>query len=301
MEKAGRELERLVAILEELLRPEGLRVSSPDRIRDTITGRLREVDVAIRASDGGRVIAICECRDRANAEDVTWVEQVVTKARDLEDSPPAVLVSSSGFSEPAKEKARNYGHDVRLVTDVTIDEFRSWFQVEHTTVEELERQLLGCAVELTPEDAESFAPELSDLMDKEGLAAAIFDRQKGDPVSPLQVFENWFAEKAEQVQKDVPQDGVPFRRWVPISFSEPEECFSIQTDLGPRSVAVIHLHVQITRSRRLVPVSRATRYSGKDGDLAENIEFHLVDELGTVSFHKVADGPTHVRFRPGDD
>jgi hypothetical protein len=79
MARAGRDLERLVAVLEELLRPEGLLIRSPDRLRDTITGTLREVDASIRASEDGPVIAVCECRDRAGVEDVTWVEQVVTK------------------------------------------------------------------------------------------------------------------------------------------------------------------------------------------------------------------------------
>src|SRR6478609_2580379 len=110
MSRAGRDLERLVAVLEELLRPAGLFVRSPDHLRDTITGGLREVDVAIRASEESPVIAICECRDRAGVEDVTWIEQVVTKARDLEESPPAVLVSSSGFSDAARTKAQTYGH-----------------------------------------------------------------------------------------------------------------------------------------------------------------------------------------------
>lgn len=301
MARAGRDLERLVAVLEELLRPEGLLVCSPDRIRDTVTGSLREVDVAIRPTWDGPVIAICECRDRAGVEDVTWVEQVVTKARDLEGSPPAVLVSSSGFSAPAREKASAYGHDVRLVTDVTLEEFRSWLQMEHVVLVVCDRGLRGCEIELAPADAEAFAPSVSEALAKDGLAACIFNRQRLWPVSALHIFEEWWKRSQEQVERDVPVDGKPIRRPVPITFRQPDECFSIETELGPRAVAGVLLHVEVTRTQRLVPTSRVTRYSEDGADLVESVEFDLDGNLGTVSLHKVSEGPIHIRWRSPDD
>jgi len=300
MARAGRDLERLVAILEELLRPSGLLFRSPDHLRDTITGRLREVDVAIRASDEGPVIATCECRDRAGVEDVTWIEQVVTKARDLEGSPPAVLVSSAGFSEAAREKANAYGHDVRLITEVTLEEFQTWLSVEHVVLLMTERGLRSCDIELAGEGAEDFSPAVSEALAKEGFKACIFERQQLWPVSAMHIFEEWWKQTHEQVERDVPSDGRPFRRPVPITFQEPEECFSVETDIGPRPVAAVRLHVEITRTKRLVPASRVTRYS-KDGDeLAESVEFDLDEGVGTVSLHKLNEGPIHVRYRPDE-
>jgi hypothetical protein len=300
MARAGRDLERLVAVLEELLRPAGLLVRSPDHLRDTVTGGLREVDVSIRVSDESPVVAICECRDRAGTEDVTWIEQVVTKARDLEGSPPAVLVSSAGFSEAARVKARSYGHDVRLVTDVSLAEVRSWFQVEHIVLDVLERGLRGCDVELTPDDADGFSAAVSRALTEEGQAAPIFERKALPAVSALQIFEEWWKEKHEIVEHAVPADGRPLRRPVPITFAEPEECFSVETVYGPRAVAALLLHVEITRTKRLVPASRVTRYSEDEGDLAESVEFEFGDGMGTVSLHKLSEGPIHVRYRPGD-
>jgi hypothetical protein len=298
MARPGRDLERLVAVLEELLRPAGLLVRSPDHLRDIVTGGLREVDVTIRASEGGSVIAICECRDRAGAEDVTWIEQVVTKARDLEGSPPAVLVSSSGFSPAARRKAHSYGHDVRLVTDVTLEEFRSWFQVEHIVLTATERGLQGCDIELIPDDAEAFAATVSEALAKDGLAACIFERKQLPPVSAVHIFEEWYKRTHQQVERDVPADGRSVRRPVPITFEEPEECFSVLTDVGPRAVAGVRLVVEITRTKRLIPASRVTRYSDERVHLAESVEFDLASGMGTVSLHKVNEGPIHVRYRP---
>lgn len=298
MAHAGRELERLIAILEELLRPAGLLVLSPDRVKDTVTGRQREVDIAVRDVRDGPVLAICECRDRATTEDVTWVEQIVTKARDLEGSPPAILVSSAGFSDAARKKARSYGHDVRLVTDVAIDEFRSWFQVEHVLVDETERRLLACDIELLSDGADAFAVEVSSALEKEGLEACIFDRQVHGPVAPMHMFEEWYSRNREQVQHGVPRSGRPVQRSVPMTFAEPEKCLSVQTNFGPRPVRAVQLLVEITRTKRLVPASRVTRYSDAGSELAESVEFNLEREQGTVSLHKLDEGPIHVRYRP---
>ena len=301
MARAGRDLERLVAVLEEILRPEELFIRSPDHVRDTVTGGLREVDVSIRATGDSPVIAICECRDRTSIEDVTWVEQVVTKARDLEGSPPAVLVSSSGFSAPARKKADTYGHDVRLVTSVTLEEFRSWFQMAHVVLVVCDRGLWGCDIELTPDDTDASASGVSEMLAKDGLAACIFERQRHWPVSALHIFEEWWKRSQEQVERDVPADGRPVRRPVPITFEQPEECFSVETDLGARPVAAVRLHVEVARTKRLVPASRVTSYSEDGMDLAESVEFDLDEHMGTVSLHKPSDGPIHVRWRQPDD
>jgi hypothetical protein len=298
--RAGRDLERLVAVLEELLRPAGLFIRSPDHLRDTVTGALREVDVSIRGSEEGPVIAICECRDRAGVEDVTWIEQVVTKARDLEGSPPAVLVSSAGFSEAARRKARSYGHDVRLVTDVTLEELRSWLQMEHVVLVVCERGLGGCDIELAGEEEAVFSPRMSEALAGQGTAAPIFGHEELGQVSVDDIFEKWFGEKQEQVERDLPADGRPFRRSVPITFEEPERCFSVETDLGPRPVAGVLLHVEVRRTRRLVSASRVTRYSEEGAELAESVEFDLDSGMGTLSLHKVSEGPIHVRWR-GED
>jgi hypothetical protein len=68
----------------------------------------------IRASVGGlKVIVSMECRDRARPADVGWVEQMHGKHSSLPTN-TLVLVSNSGFTEAAEEKARNYGFEVLM-------------------------------------------------------------------------------------------------------------------------------------------------------------------------------------------
>lgn len=76
------EFERLVARIEADAGPRGVIVTSPDRIRCKITGRLREVDASIRSRIGtAEMLVTIECRRRAAVQDVTWIEQLATKKR----------------------------------------------------------------------------------------------------------------------------------------------------------------------------------------------------------------------------
>lgn len=70
------------------------------------TGTKREVDVAIEVQSGVHPIRIAlECRDHARPADVTWIDQLYGKYRDLPVN-HVIAVSRSGFTEEALAKAR---------------------------------------------------------------------------------------------------------------------------------------------------------------------------------------------------
>lgn len=92
-----RTVELVVKRLEEVLSPVDALVTSPDHIRDLVTGQSREVDVSIRSRLGSMdVLIICECRNRDGVEDSTWIEQVKTKRDDI-GAHGAMVVSTAGF------------------------------------------------------------------------------------------------------------------------------------------------------------------------------------------------------------
>ena len=104
-----REFEKLIALVEHHLGPKGAVVRSPDHITDKVTGQPREVDASVRYQVGSVPILITiECRDRVSTEDVTWIEQLVSKRESIGAS-ATVAVSATGFSGPAKEKAKAHG------------------------------------------------------------------------------------------------------------------------------------------------------------------------------------------------
>lgn len=89
-------------------------ITSPKFYEDKVTGEQREIDVFIEVlnTDGTTKEKIMvECRNREKVQDVTWVEQVVTKRNDL-DIDKAIMVTSSSFTGPAKIKAKHYGIEI---------------------------------------------------------------------------------------------------------------------------------------------------------------------------------------------
>ncbi len=117
--RSSKDLERLVARLERLLAPTDAVSTSPDYLPDKITDGKREVDVSIKSRIGSSpILMTLECRERARAEDVTWIEQLAAK-RNSVGVDKAVAVSSFSFSEPAITKATFHGIEIRRLEDIT--------------------------------------------------------------------------------------------------------------------------------------------------------------------------------------
>ena len=124
------QFEQLVARIEADASPLGLTVTSPDRIRCQITGRLREVDASVRTQIGtSRILVTIECRKRRIKQDVTWIEQLATKKHAI-GATKTIAVSSSGFSPEAEAAARHHGIDLRRLSAVSAAEINELIRLD---------------------------------------------------------------------------------------------------------------------------------------------------------------------------
>jgi hypothetical protein len=88
---------------------ERFKITESAELVDRVTNKKREVDVLIETEVAGHEILIAfECAARGRRPSVEWVEQMHGKHSTL-DTNQLVLVSESGFSRPAAEKARALG------------------------------------------------------------------------------------------------------------------------------------------------------------------------------------------------
>lgn len=125
MPRKGKDVEETVERLHKLILGPEWDIKSPDRITDKITGQSREVDISIKLKTNYLpILIIVECRDR-DIEDVTWIEQLVTKCKNL-GADKVVAVSSAGFTEPAKKSAAHYGIVTQVLSKITPDDIKSW-------------------------------------------------------------------------------------------------------------------------------------------------------------------------------
>lgn len=84
---------------------ENARVEASALLPSRTTGKLREVDVAIRARHAGYEVIVCvEAVARSRKANREWVDQMVGKHADLPTS-KLVLVSEKGFTKDAREAA----------------------------------------------------------------------------------------------------------------------------------------------------------------------------------------------------
>ena len=125
-----REFEQLVARIEADAGPRGISVTSPDRIRSKVTGRLREVDASIRLRVGTtEVLITIECRRRSKTQDVTWIEQLATKKHAI-GADRTIAVSASGFSTDAKTVARQQGISLRKLSEISTAAINSLLRLD---------------------------------------------------------------------------------------------------------------------------------------------------------------------------
>lgn len=103
-----REFETLVANLQRKF-SKNAEVKQNTLIKGSLTGKKREVDVAIYSEIGGeRILIAVECKRRSRKSDVNQVEAFNSKLEDIRAN-KGVIVSAKGFSKTARILAEKKG------------------------------------------------------------------------------------------------------------------------------------------------------------------------------------------------
>lgn len=110
-----RRVEQVVTILEQSL-DQGATVTHDERLRETVTGTLRQCDVVIRSGPRHRrTVTIVEVQKRAGKVDIQDYEAWQQKREKL-GAQHLICVSAAGFTESVEADARLQGETVRLMT-----------------------------------------------------------------------------------------------------------------------------------------------------------------------------------------
>ncbi len=255
-----RRFELVVASLERALSPQGAVVTSPDRLRDRVTGRLREVDATVRIvrPNGTEELTAIECRRRKCRQDDPWIEQLASKQHKI-GADRVIAVSSRGFSESAKLSANHFG--IALRTPAELSDPR-----------EVEKLFAGYSLAATITDFQVFS---IDLVDRDGVQLprheleALFSSTSLD--TKFLLDENgrpWGS--ADGVCRrigdhDVPVDGTPVEKWSTIIF--PARLAFVRLTSGLRELGSMRLGVRFARYTRSFTKSYSASYSSLDAKL----------------------------------
>lgn len=255
-----RRFELVVASLEQALSSQGAVVTSPDRLRDRITGRLREVDATVRIvrPDGTEELTAIECRRRRNRQDDPWIEQLASKQHKI-GADRVIAVSSRGFSESAKLSANHFGIALRTLAELS-------------DPDEVAELFAGYSLAVTITDFQVFS---IDLVDHDGIevprreletlfASASHDTkflldESGDPWGS---FDGVCRRIGDH---DVPVDGKPVEKWATIKF--PRRLAFVRLTSGIRELGSMRLGVRFVRYTRSISKTYSASYSSLDAKL----------------------------------
>lgn len=116
MPKRSNQFQKLITAIHACM-ADGATVEESALLIDPETGEQREVDIFLTSQIGGHPVSMAvEVNDRSRPSDSTWVEQMAGKHQSLPVN-KLVLVSRSGFTGPAKQKAKS-----RQIGALTIEE-----------------------------------------------------------------------------------------------------------------------------------------------------------------------------------
>ncbi len=266
-----REFEALVARIEADVTRAGFKVTSPDRIRCKITGRLREVDASIRRTNGDGPLITIECRKRHARQDVTWIEQLATKRQSI-GAERTIAVSSSGFSPEARMVAKHHCIDLRLMSDVSIDEINRSTCLDFVIFHHRRCGIARVGFRLFVENWT--LPELDSV---DSIVPAEFDPFKPifknvDSGAYWSINDLWRDLQAETDPfEGIPKGAPPLIRTA--CFSYPGNV-TVDTDSGPIVIGDVLLSVAVWIEPEMVGLSDAAkvRYSSASGAV-QRVEF----------------------------
>jgi len=275
MPRKGRSLEKLVAFFEKTLGPQGIKVKSPDYIKGRISKSPREVDISLRSHTGSsEILVIIECRDRKGTEDVTWIEQLASKRKDV-GAHKAVAVSSTGFSSGAINMAKAEDIELRTLEEVNPNEILLWFGFKELTVLNYHINFKHVSIRLSVPKSVSVkvSPEVhSSLSPVFDINAPIFVRKKdGNKVSFLDIWKM----VPNSIYDDITLGQSKTKKIIRLNFNNEEERFQILTVTGLIDISRFIIHAEIWIQIKKRPLTTVRFYRDGDKILIQTAEFQF--------------------------
>jgi len=195
MPKTGKSLEKLIASLEKALcGADNVVVESPKRLKDKITGKMREHDVVLTISQSHhQVIVAIECRDRTRPITVNQVESFWKKCQDT-GVDHGVVVSSMGFYNTARQKADFLG-----IRCLDIEEVESFDWILTHGIHILRKRLLHHEWIFYPEKEKIANKTTMEVIDVEGNLLT----QEALTVNALTQLTKFLPEPLAPIEKDI--------------------------------------------------------------------------------------------------
>lgn len=303
MHTDGKQLETLVAFVEETLVPPGFEVKANSRVFNDEGVQIAEFDIEIRGKVGSTSIAwLIECRDRPGqgAAPGSWIEQLVGR-RDRFGFNKVTAVSTTCFSAGAAEYAGRAGIELREVQNLDPASFESWLQIsEMTQVKKIHDLKNATIVISSSEQVDVIAAAQRAIAQATGNDALLVGSLTKDRATVTQAFIGAVQSEPAAfggVSVDHPKKLRVISRYIG------DDHFQIETELGNARVDRIEFFGELRIEETKVPVVRTAEYRHVETGavISQLVAFEPHSILGmklAVELHRMGEsGETHVIMR----
>lgn len=308
MASDGKQLEALVAYVENRLLPEGFDVVTNERIFNDEGIQIAEFDIEIRGKVGSTDIAwLIECRDRPTSGPApgSWIEQLVGRRTRFRFN-KVTAVSTTGFAAGAVEFALAQGIELREVKALAPEDFSDWLLVRHINC--AEQQTILSHATLLVDESESEEKQrafLKHLSEVDGSARILVSSTTGDAITTSDAFSG-AARGINGLFDSLIANGPGRKIRLRANYTK-EDHFVVQTDEGSMRVHAIIFEGEIRLKHYQIPLLATAEYRHANaGEVISQVASFapvLIQGMNiSTEIHKMADtGETHIVLRRLED
>jgi hypothetical protein len=224
-----------------------------------------------------------ECRRHSARQDVTWIEQLAAKRRNI-GAALTIAVSSSGFTSEATHLAAREGISLRTVEELPEQELQELLSPVTQVDPSIEIVAVGIVLRSAGEmlGPSTFPFDIQRLLEFEPNNALIFrDTALARKMSLNDVFRAAYNLHGTRVFDGVPHDG----SWVTkqVSLTLPDDTLYFDSTETAEAIESITLRVKMSIRSTVIPAEVAVRYKGVAALTAiRHAEYQFPDSAGAI-------------------
>lgn len=305
MIRDGKSLENLVSQIEELLLPDGFLVTANRKEFSDDGKQLAEFDIEVSGKLGSTEIRwLIECRDRPSegAAPGSWIEQLDGRRRRFFYN-KVTAVSTTGFSDSAKQAAAQLGIEIRSVHEIAADDIADWFAIKHMTIQKRLTVLNEISLDIGDDVSDEKIAALKKLdLSTLGTSKNLKSTVSGQYLSPAEAFQLAVTSAEKMGHLEFPNSGNASKQISLVAnYPNDEDHFVLTTEVGPVRVQKIKFEGEIRMEEVLIPASEPVEYTSDGGTLISqsvNFQMEANDQNIAIEFHKLSNtGETHLVLR----
>lgn len=170
--KSFKVFETVVQIVQEVLNENPAVVIHRGYKITNRAGRKREIDVFIESSDPDFPTVAIECKDWKKKVPAEVIEAFHSKCLRIDGINKKIVVSRNGFQKDAFNAAEEFGIELHLLEQITLNQVNTWYRRDLIQPGTFERFVSGASIKFQ-EPRPSVTPSLSDTLFLKGFPDGI--------------------------------------------------------------------------------------------------------------------------------